>query len=179
MKNFSFSALLFLILSGLCLTACNRPLVNDSTPYISRSGLILNPTFSGDTITGGQDTLTVTAVESSTNVFAVQSIAVGDSVVMAVVFGALTNQLVSATVSSDAPEVLSVRCQLNESVQQTLSSQSDVSKGQLVFNSGWESIGFPVYLRAQKAGSATVTFHVVTDSQYSPVTAYLRFTVTD
>ncbi len=179
MKRFSFFALFLLFLSGLCFTACNRTLVNDSTPYISRSGLILNPTFSGDTITGGQDTLTVTAVESSTNVFAVQPIAVGDSVVMAVLFGALTNQLVSATIASDAPAVLSVRCQLNESVQQTLSSQSDISKGQFVFKSGWESIGFPIYVRALKAGSATVTFKVVTDSQYSPVTAYLRFTVTD
>ena len=179
MKRSSWFVFCLSILSLAALTGCNSTLVNDSTPYISRSIMILNPQLSGDTIIGGKDTLDMNMLESSTNLYEIEPIHVGDSVVMAVVFGARTNQLLTASVTSGDTSVLRMDCRLNEALEKMLVSPSDIRKGQFYFSAGWSLIGFPVYYYARKAGSTTITLHVTSDSQYSPTTVYMRQTVTE
>ena len=154
-----------IILAAFALSSCLET-QSHFTPEISTSLFI---TTSGDTIPYRYD--------SMSGLYNMDSLFVGDTIVGAVGFASLGNNLLSAHVDWDTASV-EIWSQYTESVLQVFLAESDTTTLDLYFPLGYNYFGMPLYLVPKKAGSSSLKFTAVSDSKFSPAEEALVLNIT-
>lgn len=105
--------------------------------------------------------------DSTSELWHVDSMHVGDTLRAAVGYQALGNYLISTHVTWDT-SYIDLWALLTPAITDILLPQSDTVKLDLYAPMGYNYLGFPFWVVPKKAGSTSVKFTVVTDSKYSP-----------
>ncbi len=160
----SFVVLLSVLATGM--SSCKKS-KDHYVPYISFSAFLRGPQFSNDSIVGCKDTVTF-KLDSVTNKYVADTIAVGDTVLFLVGYGSRGNDLVSARLSADTTALRFIYT-VSDEVRDVLKAESKPEEGLLYFNAGYNFVIIPTVYIARKSGSYDMVFTVTSDSDYSPV----------
>lgn len=107
---------------------------------------------------------------------ALDSINVGDTVALPVVFDGYANNLISTTVFSDTA-ALAIWTSYGADFRKILKPTSDSAALRFDFQDGYSAISMPLNIVARKEGSSKVTLSVETDSKFSPNSLYFMVPV--
>lgn len=166
-KNMRNSLLvLMVVLVGCVMTSCLDNVKSDYTPQIYLSELYLNPYYVGDTLRA-KDTLQLRYNKTS-ETYVSDTMQVGDTLMIGVIFYADGNNLVSTRIEWDST-AMKGWFYVNETIKKALSDTTTIAEGSLRFNPGYNMVSYPTYFVPQSAGAHAVKMTVETDSKYSPV----------
>ena len=151
-----------------CLTSCNGWLTgkSDHSPEIYASYFYVNPVFKGDTLVGAQDTLFLT-YDSNDGSYELDTVFLGDTVVFANEYYSYSNDLVAVQITWDSLR-MSLWYNLAEEIQKALGQQSQVEKGLLYFQPGYNRVSFPIYFTPIREGGMTLRLEVESTSESFP-----------
>jgi len=138
----------------LCLSSCLESYSN-YTPQIAVSYPI---TMQGDTLKYRYD--------ANTEQYNLDSLLVGDTVLIGVGYATLGNNLISTHVSWDTT-ALHIWSNFSDEYRQILLEKSDTISLNLYFPTGYNYAGIPLYVSPKRACSSSVRFTVNSDSEYS------------
>ena len=155
-----------ILLSVLCLSSC----LNTQSHYTPEIAMSMMVTTSGDTLPFRYDELS--------GLYNADSLFVGDTIVSAVGFASLGNNLVSAHVDWDTTSVY-IWSRFSEDVKQVFLPQTDTLTLDFYFPAGYNYYGMPLYLIPKKAGSSALKLTVVSDSKYSPAEQALVLNISE
>ena len=126
------------------------------TPEVALSSFV---TSEGDTL--------LYFFDSTSNLWHVDSLLVGDTATFAVGYAGLGTNIISTHLAWDTA-YLDIWTKYSSEMKNILLPQSDTTKLSLYFPTGYNYIGLPIWLTPKKAGSTALKFTVITDSKYSP-----------
>ena len=123
---------------------------SDHSPEIYSSYFYVNPVFNGDTVIDAKDTLYAfqTDIEGS---YRMDSLAFGDTLFFAPTFYSHSQDLISVKIDWDTAH-FDFTMDIPENVSKQLTNQSDITKGSLFFNPGFNRVSFPCRLTAKQYG---------------------------
>lgn len=156
--------------AGLMLISCVGDTHSDYTPEIMFSDMYLNPTFHGDTLVSAEDTMAV-KYDADLNAYVMTdtlSVTPRDSVVFAVRFWSMGNDLIATRINFDTT-ALNLQITINDEIRQVLAEKSNLRTAQLYYNPGYNMVSFAAGYAPLKEGLHKLEFVVESDSKYSPV----------
>jgi hypothetical protein len=144
-------ALLFAV---VCLSSCLDTTAN-FTPEVA-----VSPIFNthGDTL--------VYRYDGMSGMYNVDSVVVGDTLMMSVGFNTIANNLISTHIGWDTT-YMNVWSHFDDAILSVLLSNSDTTKLDLYFPIGYNYLALPLWIVPKKAGGTMLKFTVVSDSKFS------------
>jgi len=96
----------------------------------------------------------------------VDSVVVGDTLMMSVGFNTIANNLISTHIGWDTT-YMNVWSHFDDAILSVLLSNSDTTKLDLYFPIGYNYLALPLWIVPKKAGGTMLKFTVVSDSKFS------------
>jgi len=116
--------------------------------------------------------------DGNLNLYNVDSIHVGDTLVGAVGFASLANNLISTHIDWDST-CMHLWSTFTSDFTGILLSNSDTATLDLYYPTGYNYAGLPLHIVPLKAGSTPLKLTVVTDSKFSPAEEVVMLNITD
>ena len=170
------SFLLLFVVFATFMTSCSGWLTgkSDHSPEIYSSLFFVNPVFNGDSLIGAQDTIAVVNDPTDDSYELTDTIYIGDTVVFANTYYAYENDLVAVQISWDSLR-MNLWYNLSEDIQKVLTSSSDVERGRLYFQPGYNRVSFPIYFTPIQKGGMTIKLAVESTSEAYPINSALIY----
>jgi hypothetical protein len=172
-----FIFLISLVVVMFTMTSCDWLTgESDQSPEIYSSYFYVNPVFEGDSIISAQDTLYAHQSTEVETVYQMDSLTLGDTVFFAPTFYTHSQDLVSIKIDWDTA-YFDFTMSIPESISKHLTNQSDITKGQLFFNPGFNRVSFPCYFTAKEYGRLPLKLTVASTSQFSPTSVTINIPI--
>ena len=172
------SFLLLFVVVATIMTSCEGWLTgtSDQSPEIYSSYFYVNPVFDGDSIISTKDTLYAHQSTEVETVYQMDSLTLGDNVFFAPTFYTHSQDLVSIKIDWDTAQ-FDFTMSISESISKHITNQSDITKGQLFFNPGFNRVSFPCYFTAKEYGRLPLKLTVASTSQFSPTSVTINIPI--
>ena len=141
------------------------------SPSISSSSFFVNPVFEGDSLMSAQDTLSL-FYDSEEDVYNLDTVFVGDTVLFACGFNTRTSNLVAVELKWEK-DFLNLWYLLTDDTKKALRDTTDIDNGKLYFNPGYSRVSFPVYFTPKVQGGLNLKLAVESDSEFPVSSASL------
>lgn len=155
---------------ALMLSSCINDVHSDYTPEIIFSDMYLNPTFHGDTLVAAEDTMAF-KYDADMNAYMITdtlSVSPRDSVVFAVRFWSMGNDLLATRINFDTTAI-GLQITIGDEIRNVLTDKSNIRTAQLYYKPGYNMVSFAAGFVPLKEGLHKLEFVVESDSKYSPV----------
>ena len=154
------------ILFGLlvALSSCDWNSELQHSPEIYTSYFYVNPVFSGDSLVGAKDTLSL-FYDAEDESYEMDTLHVGDTVMFASSYYSWNSNLVSVDMDWDSLR-MNLWFPLLDVIEKVLTSESKVEEGYMCFDPGYNRVSFPVYFSPIVKGGMTLKLTVKSDSDY-------------
>ena len=171
----SISLLSLSLLAAVLMTACTPREESHTTPSITLTYFICDPVYDeSGAIIGGSDTLGWN-YDEELNTYILDTLYMADStqVIFAAGFRSFDNNLVSTSFEYDTTQ-LALQLYLTDEILAATTAKTDVSKGILYFNLGFNYVGFPVTYTPRTTGDIRLSVKVESDAGESYSPAYIH-----
>ena len=148
---------------------------SDHSPDISVSHFYVNPVLDGDSVISAKDTLGL-YYHSLDQSYRMDSLAFGDTVFFVSTYYTYEQPLISVTADWEKDRMDYVM-EINDSIAQHLSENSDIASCKLYFNPGFNRVTFPNRFTAKEYGILPLKLTVTSTSQFSPSSVYITIPI--
>ena len=160
MKHQLFGLLCLLV----ALNSCNWSTEPQYSPQISRSAFFVNPVFSGDSLVGWKDTLSL-SYDSQDSSWDMDTVYLGDTVMFASSYYTVNSDLVSVKMEWNHQE-MNLWYKLTQDIEKVLVNDSTTQTGHLYFAPGYNHVSFPIYFTPIQKGGMTLQLTVESTSEF-------------
>ncbi len=172
---------IFLVLAVVAgaMTSCLEYQEPQYSPQIYSSSFYVNPQFLGDSLIGAEDTLNL-IYDSDDDLYEMDTVYLGDTVVFATTFYTVTNNLVSVEMKWDTTD-MKLWCLIEDEITKVLHKTDSIGEYLcgMHFNPGYNRVTYPIYFTPKKRGGMELKLSVESDSSFPTTSVSIYIPATD